>query len=370
MLHVILAAILTAPQTSPQPPAPAAAPAAPSAAPSPSPSPSPPFSAGYDATVFAFNTQGTTNGDFSNALVNLTANAGKWHGVATVGEYNFPTVGFPITQDSTPNTNTQVYSVIPVGSVQYSFNSNWSLAAGKFGALLGQESPFTFQNLNVQRGIGWAMEPTISRGVQAGYSSGPWTFTLQYNDAYYSGSGRAFEGLVGWSPSSNTNLQFAAIVPGANTGPNPTVSVGNKAEYDLMYTRQIGKLELLPYLLFVDSPASTALGYKQSESAWAAVLLGQWAFNTPWSVAFRYEYAANGSGAGDPNANADLVGFGAGSSARSITITPALHLQNGAVLRLEYSTVSLSSFAPGLGFGPGGTGASQDRFGFEFGVMR
>jgi len=366
MLHLVLAALFAAPQSS----------AAPAGTPSPAPSPAasatpvPAFAAGYDVTLFAIDTQGSWSSDFSNALLNLSANAGNFHGNATVGEYNFPTVGFPIATDSAANANTSVYSVIPVGSVQYSLGSHWSVAAGKFAALLGQESPFTYQNVNIQRGLGWAMEPTISRGVQGTYAGGPWTLTLQYNDAYYSGHDRAFEGLIGWAPSANTNLQVAAIVPNADAGPNPTVSVGNKAEYDFMYTRQIGKLQLLPYLLLVDSPSSAKLGYKKSESAWAGVLLATWTFDTPWSLAFRYEDAANGSSAGDTGANADLIGFGPGSSARTLTLTPALHFENGGVLRLEYSTISLSSFAPGLGFGAAGNGGTQNRIGFEFGVMR
>jgi hypothetical protein len=137
-----------------------------------------------------------------------------------------------------------------------------------------------------------------------------------------------------------------------------------------MYTRQIGKLQLLPYLLLVDSPSSAKQGYKRSESAWAGVVMATWTFDTPWSVALRFENAANGSSTSDSGANADLVGFGPGSSARTFTLTPTLHFENGGVLRLEYSTISLSSFTPGLGFGPSGTGASQNRIGFEFGVMR
>lgn len=369
MFQLLLAAALfVAPQSTAPPTAAPSAPA--SASPSPSPTPLPAFAAGYDVTLFALNTQGTWNADFSNALLNLTANAGNLHGNATVGEYNFPTVGFPIAQDSTANANTSVYSVIPVGLVQYSFNPHLSVAAGKFAALLGQESPFTFQNVNIERGIAWAMEPTISRGVQGSYTNGPWSLTLQYNDAYYSGHDRAFEGLIGWAPSASTNVQFAAIVPNADAGPNPTVSVGNKAEYDFMYTRQIGKLQLLPYVLLVDSPSSTKLAYARSESAWAGVLLATWAFNTPWSVALRYENAANSSSVSDNGANADLIGFGPGSSARTLTVTPTFRFGDGGVLRLEYSTISLSSFTSGLGFGPSGTGGSQDRIGFEFGVMR
>lgn len=368
MLHLILAALFSAQQT----PSPAPSGTAATAAPSPTPSPTsaPPLAAGYDVTLFSINAEGANTADFSNLLLNLTANAGNFHGTATIGEYNFPTLGFPVTTDNAHNANTSLYSVIPVGDVQYSFNSHWSVAAGKFAALLGQESAFTYQNANIERGIGWSMEPVISNGVQAGYTGGPWTLTLQYNNAYYSSGDRAFEGLAGWAPSSRTDLQFAFIVPNANAKPNATVTVGNKAEYDLMYTRQIGKLQLLPYLLFVNSPASPDLGYKQSENAWAGVVIGTWTFSTPWSAALRYEYAANESSISDTGANADLIGFGPGSKANTFTITPTLHLENGAVVRLEYSYVSLSSFASGLGFGPSGVSSSQNRVGFEIGVNR
>ncbi len=238
-----------------------------------------------------------------------------------------------------------------------SFNSHISVAVGKFAALLGQESPFTYQNLNVQRGIAWSMEPTISRGLQAAYTTGPWTVTLQENDGYYSGFGRAVEGLIGWGPSGNTNLQFAFIIPGANTGPNTTTAVANKAEYDLMYTRQIGRLQLLPYVLYVNSPASPRLSYTRAEHATAAVLLTAWTFSAQCSLPVRYEYVANGGSSGDTSANADLVGFGPGSHAQSITLTPTYRFTNGAMVRLEFSSVSTSSQPV------------QYRAGFEIGVM-
>ncbi len=161
---------------------------------------------------------------------------------------------------------------------------------------------------------------------------------------------------MGWSPSTNTSVQFAAMIPGANVPPNVTTSVGNKQEYDLMYTRTIGKLEVLPYVLWVHSPASHVLGYTNGENANAEVLLGTWTFSPQWSVAFRYEEARNASSASDPSPNADLVGFGAGASAISQTLTSAYHFGNGGVVRLEYSHVSATNLI-------------QNRFGFEFGVM-
>ena len=329
------------------------------AAPAPSPSPSPAVTLGEEFTVYAFRTNPdrVTFADLSNAMLNVTANAGKWQANASAGYYAFPTLGVPLAQTYQAGANTRLYSELPLAALQYNFDSHFSVAAGKFAALLGQESPFTWQNLDVQRGLGWNMEPTISRGIQASYTNGPWTLTLQENDAYYSGSNRAFEGLIGFAPTANTSLQFAAIVPGANVPPNPTVSIGNKAEYDLMLTQTSGKLQLLPYYLWVTSPSSAALGYTNTGHATAAVLLAAWTFSPQWLIAARYEDARNQSSAADLSPNADLVGFGPGSSAQSFTVTSTLRFDSSGVLRLEYSSVRPSS------------GPSQQRFGFEFGVM-
>lgn len=320
--------------------------------------PAPVISVAPEFTLYDFRTNGISysNANVGNALLNLTVNARNLRANATAGTYGFPAIGFPLLPDDAAGANVMLYSPLPVAALTYGFNSHLSVAAGKFAALLGQESPFTYQNINVQRGIAWSMEPTISRGLQVSYSNGSWSATLQENDGYYSGGIRAFEGLIAWSPSTNTSLQLAAIVPGANVPPNPTTTVANKAEYDLMYTRTIGKLQLLPYFLWVTSPASSALGYTRAENASAAVVLGTWNFSPQWNLAFRFEGAWNASSPSDPSPNADLVGFGHGSSASSQTFTPAYRFGNGGVLRIEYSHV----FATGL---------DQSRYGVEFGVM-
>lgn len=370
MLYLVLATLLAA---------------APAPSPAPTPAPPPALTIGGDFTFYAIHTTGVNalgafdtdtgadladRADLSNLLLNVNAVSGKLRASATIGEYAFPTLGAALNPDAQTSANVSLYSALPVAAVTYSFDSHLSIAAGKFAALLGQEAPFTFQNVNIQRGLGWAMEPTISRGVQAAYANGPWTLTLQENDAYYSGHNRAFEGLIGYAPSAKTTLQFAAIVPGANVPPNSTVAVGNKAEYDLMLTQVLGKLQLSPYFLWINSPASPTLGYSKSASATAGVVIATWSFSTPWSIALRYETVRNNSSTADTNPNADLIGYGPGSSARTFTVTPAIHFSgSSAVLRLEFSNVSLSSFGPGLGFGTSGLGASQSRAGFELGVM-
>lgn len=357
--------------------------AAPAPTPTPTPTPAPPVTWGGDFLISSFHTNGVNatgtldtpigvdkpdRTDFSALMVNVAATSGKFKATASAGEYNLISAGFAINPSTQRGANTELFGALPFVALQYAFSNQWSVAAGKFAALLGQESPMTWQNVNVQRGLAWSMEPTISRGVHVAYSQGPWSATLEYNDAYYSGNKRAAEGIVGYAPTSGSNFQFAWIVPSADAPANPTVTVGNKTEYDFMYAGQVGKLQLLPYLLWVHSPSSTALGYPRSESAFAGVLMGTYAFNSDFSVAARFESASNSSGMTDTSPNADLVGYGPGSGADSITITPTYH-RGWAFARLEYSHVGVRNAAPGLAFGTTGNLRSQDRFGVEFGGM-
>ncbi len=137
----------------------------PSASPNPQPTqtPAPAIAVAPEFALYDFQTA-----DVSDALLNFSINLGKLHANATAGDYAFPVVGFPLVPDNAPGANVALYSPLPLATLTYQFNPHGGITAGKFASLLGQESPFTYQNLNVQRGIAWNMEPAISRGVQFG----------------------------------------------------------------------------------------------------------------------------------------------------------------------------------------------------------
>lgn len=366
---------------------------APTPPPSPSPAPSPtaaPTPVSYGTIggalgVFGFHSNNpnatgaldTANGndladraDLSNLLVNAAYTSGLFRAAATVGGYNFLTVGQAINSTFQHGANTNLYTVLPLVSLQYaSKDGHVTVIAGKLPPLLGQESNFTYQNVNIERGLGWSLEPVVSRGVHVGYVNGAWSAAAEENDGYYSGTKRALEYSLAWAPSSATTLSFASIVPNRDTPPNPTAAIANKAEYNLMYSHTIGKLQLSPYLLLVSSPASAALGYAQNESAFAAVLLGAYAFTSQYSVGFRYENVADRSSTSDMGLNADLLGYGPGSAADTYTLTPTYKSGN-VTLRVEYAHVVVRNAAAGLAFGSQGTLAIQNRFGFEIGATR
>ncbi len=351
--------------------------------PTPSPAPSPPVTVSGIVSGFTFTSDNpnatgaldTASGadlssrtQLSNALITVARTNGTLRFSLTAGAYNFPVVGAAINPTFQQLTNTSLYGYLPIAYVQYVPNANWTISAGKLPTLQGQENGFTFQNPNIQRGLVWNAELVVSRGVRVAYTGSKISAALEYNDGFYSGSHRAVEGMLGWNPTPSNSLQVIFFLPDANTPSNNTVLIANKREYDLMYTQQIGKLQLLPYALWVQSPASSALGYVRTQSAFGAVLLANYAFNGAFSLGGRFETVGNSSSTSDFSFNSDLVGYGPGSSATTFTLTPAYKTPNFFV-RGEWSHVTANSVFPSLGFGAGGLLTNQTRLGLEVGAQ-
>lgn len=351
--------------------------------PTPSPAPSPPVTTSGIVSGFTFTSDNpnaagaldTASGadlssrtQLSNALITVAHSSGPLRFSITAGAYNFPVAGVAINPTFQKVANTNLFGYLPNAYVQYVPNARWTISAGKLPTLLGQENTFTFQNINIQRGLIWNMEPVVSNGIRVAYSNANFSAAMEYNDGFYSGTRRAVEGLLGWNPTPASSLQFIFIIPDANTPPNTTAFIANKREYDVMYTQQIGKLQLLPYALWVQSPASTAAGYVKAESAFGAALLADYAFNGALSLGGRFEAVGNASSVNDASLNSDLVGYGPGSSATTFTLTPAYKTPH-LFVRGEWSHVVANNVFPGLGFGTGGLRTNQTRLGLEVGAQ-
>lgn len=364
-------------------PSPAAS-AAPSPTPSPTPTPNPAkvsidpvltFSSISTSNVNSAGSFDTATGadkssrtDISNALVNITKPNGTVRYGAGVGIYSFPVVGVAGNKTTDGNANTGLYTALPWWYVEDVPNGSFNVMAGKLGTLIGPEGIFTYQNFNIQRGLLWNMEPVVSRGVRFTGTRGNWTGALEIDDGFYSGRYLGFEGSVSLAGGSITTYQFNFLIPNQSAPSNPTAAVANRRVYNPVVLINTAKWQLQPYLLFVDSPASAALGYTKDEHAFGTAFLADYALSGPWSAGIRIEYAKNGSDQSDLSPNANLLGYGPGSSAWTYTLTPTY--KNKAVMaRVEFSQVSVANFTPGLGFGNAGTGSTQSRVGFEVGVQ-
>jgi hypothetical protein len=161
---------------------------------------------------------------------------------------------------------------------------------------------------------------------------------------------------------------FVALIPNSRTPGNPTASVANKELLNVVFSRTRGNLQIAPYILYARSPAAASLGYKGPESSFGGAFLANWTLSSHFTTAFRYETLHNASTVGDTSANADLVGYGSGSGVNTYTLTPGW--SNGhAFARMDFSSVRVTSPAPGLAFGDLGTQRNQFRTMVEVGVQ-
>ncbi|HME82271.1 MAG TPA: outer membrane beta-barrel protein [Candidatus Eremiobacteraceae bacterium] len=353
----------------------------PSASASPSPSPAVQLHGVFSATeIFTSGVNATGSFDtptgadlasrfnVSNAFAILTKNQGTLQYALQAGAYSIPVVGFAGNKTIAGNANTGLYGPVPLAYLEYVPSSNFNVSAGVLATLTGAESTFTYEDWNIQRGAVWNVENAVSRGVRMSFTTGKLSVTGGANDGFYSGSWVAAEGSLNYVPDSNESLLFVALIPNAQTPPNPTASVANKELLNLVYTRTLGKLQIAPYVLWAHSPSAPGLGYTSSESAFGAAVLADMNFSSKWSTALRYETLHNSSMPGATSLNADLVGYGPGSGVNTLTLTP--EWKDGPVFaRVDFSEAWPGYYTPGLAFGTGGTGNSQFRTALELGIQ-
>jgi hypothetical protein len=368
--------------------APSSSPAAPGS-PSPSPQPSSTSLSLGALTIdgvasgFAAYTSGTNpSGSFdtatgadrasryelSNAFLIVNKDAGVFRYGFAAGVYNIPVVGFALNPTLQNGANTSLYTALPSVYAMYAPTGSFNIEAGKLATFTGQESTYTYENPTIERGIIWNMETAVSRALRINLTGSKFNGGLEVDDGFYSGNRLGVQGQLTNTPTSNLTLEFVFVMPNPNAPGNPTSSIANKRLFNPLLTYTNGKWTFSPYLLWVQSPAVSALGYTRSENAFGAVLNASYAMNPEWNLAGRVEYGKNGSSMSDLSANANLLGYGPGSDAWTYTLTPA-YRKGIFFARIDLSQANVNGFSPGLGFGAAGTQHAQFRTVFETGLQ-
>jgi hypothetical protein len=311
-------------------------------------------------------------GDASNAMVTVQKSDGVFQFVVQAGVYSFPTLGSGYIKSTDQPEAT--FGFAPVAYVKIAPNANWSFQAGQLPTLIGAELPFTYQNMNIERGLLWNTEPLFSRGFQANYTNGPWAASVAITDGFYSNNLTTLSGLLTYTFKNSDALTFAVsgnVSHNLKNLPFATPSALQQGQvYNLIFTHSMGKLTITPYLQFNNVPHVTF--FTPSGTIWAGAVLAKYSFTSEISVAGRVEYESS-SGA------ANLL-YGSKSNAWSITITPTY--QKGIFFaRLEGSYTGVSgitrfecdsqvgTFCSGTGLGQDGLATSQIRGVFEAGVI-
>jgi len=297
--------------------------------------------------------------DMTNAMVNVQKTDGWLQFFVSGGLYSFPTVGYPYF--TATSTTSGSFGYAPVAYLKLVPNSNWSVEAGKLPTLIGDEYGFTYQNMNIERGLLWNNEPIVSRGVQVNYTNGPLTVSLSWNDGTYSNVLNVLSGLAsyGFNGGADT-LAFAAA---GNLGGGNFSFLNSGSVYNLIYTHTSGPWTISPYFQYNATPS--VFGRKGTD-VWAGAVLVNYAVDDNWKIAGRAEYESESGTPGSFATYADILGYGPGTSAWSITLTPTYQYKV-FFARVDASYVGLSSAT--IGFGSNFHSSSQLRGVLEAGVV-
>ena len=287
------------------------------------------------------------------------------------GAYTIPSLGTPYV--NTQKATGDFFTALPVANLKIAPNDAFNIQGGKLPTLIGAEYTFTFQNMNIERGLLWNQEPAISRGAQVNYIMDPLAFSFSWNDGFYSDR---FTWLSGSATYTFDKENTFELVAGGNYAHTTKATLAtplfqnNETIFNAIYTYNSAPWTITPYFQYTHVPANSTIGAFTAASTYGGAILANYSFaeDSPlsgFSLPIRFEYI--GSTGTLANGAPNLL-YGPGSNAWSITLTPTYQYKV-FFARAEVSHVGTSSTTSGLVFGPTGTNTTQTRFMFEAGVL-
>jgi hypothetical protein len=302
--------------------------------------------------------------DVSNAQVFIQKTDGLLQFYLQVGGYSLPALGsqyWGLTNLSSAHEN--FYGIVPVVYLKLAPTPEFNVLAGKLPSLIGAESTFTFQNMNIERSLLWNQEPVVSRGVQTNWAKGPWSLSLSLNDGFYSGRLNWLSGSASYAFSSKDSLTFVAAGNFGQTSkasPATPLLQNNGRIFNLILTHSDGPLSVTPYLQYTCVPRNPGLAIEGESSTFSAEVLATYTFTEIFSLAARAAYQIS--------SGTENLLFGPRSRAFTLTLTPTWQIDRYFV-RAEISYVKALQATSGSVFGATGTATSQTRWMIETGIL-
>jgi hypothetical protein len=280
------------------------------------------------------------------------------------GAYNLPSLGTPFL--ATDKTITNLYGPLPVGFLKLQAGKNTSILIGQLPTLIGAEYTFTFENMNIERGLLWNQENAVTRGIQLNQTMGKVTASLSWNDGFYSNRYTWLSGSLAYANGPHA----IAFVAGGNYGQTAfqnyaTPVQNNGSIYNVIYTFTKGPWIIQPYIQFTNVPTNLKIGIAKGASTDGGAVLLSHAFKHGFSLAGRWEYITSTGSAAQDAVN---LMYGPGSAGTSVTVTPTFQY-GGLFFRGDVSFVHASNYTKGDVFGPTGLQQNQTRAVAEIGFM-
>ncbi len=306
----------------------------------------------------------STQAALSNGQVFIQKTDGVFQFYVQAGAYNIPALGTPFL--ATDKTMSNLFGPVPVAFAKLQAGKNTSILAGALPTLIGAEYTFTFENMNIDRGLLWNQENAVNRGVQVNQTMGKVTASLSWNDGFYSNRYSWLTGSLTYASGPHS----LAFVAGGNAGQTAvqtyaTPVQNNSSIYNVIYTYNKGSWILQPCWQYTNVPTNAKVGVVKGASTNGAAILVNHTFKHGFSLPARWEYITSSGSAAQQSVN---LMYGPGSAATSITVTPTFQY-GGFFVRGDLAYVHASGITPGYGFGRSGRSQSQPRAMAEFGFM-
>lgn len=323
-----------------------------------------------------FPTNNSNLADISNAMLIVEQGKGPVRFFAQFGYYDILDLGQPDQRASQQTINT--FGLLPQAYISFVPSKNWSLSIGKLPALGGYESSFSYQNINIERGLLWSQTSSFSKGLQIDYADGPFSAAVAWTDGFYSNRLNWLGTQMFYQLSQTQKVGVVwtgAISPNSYTSPSTPLLQNNSQIMNLLYELTYRRWSFTPYLQYTYIPQNTSIGITQSSQTYGGALLMNYKFDVnedasptgyqKVSLPLRFEYLQS---SGTPGSNAPNSSYGPGSSAWTATFTPTIQYQK-YFARLEVSLIRIYQFSSGLGFGANQQNSSQYRGILELGMM-
>jgi hypothetical protein len=309
----------------------------------------------------------TNVGGINNGQVFVQKTDGLFQFYAQAGAYSITSLGSPYI--STPlatwganSPSGNLWGWFPQGFAKIAPTDNFSIQAGKLPTLIGAEYTFSFENINIERGLLWNQEPAVSKGAQANYTLGPVAASLSFTDGFDSGVWNWLTGAVTYTLNPTNSFEFVAGgnlgLTKANTLRTPVLQ-NNSTIYNLIYTYNSDPWIIQPYFQATHVQGNDGV-YGPGAATLGGALLVNYDVGGGFNLGGRLEYI------GTLGSNNLL--YGPGSGAFSLTFTPTYQYRY-FFARGEVSFVKANSITNGDAFGSSGTNTTQTRLLVETGIL-
>jgi Putative beta-barrel porin-2, OmpL-like. bbp2 len=195
------------------------------------------------------------------------------------GAYTIPSLGTPYF--NTQKATGDFFTALPVANLKLQPTDAFSIQGGKLPTLIGAEYTFTFQNMNIERGLLWNQEPAISRGAQLNYTMDPLAFSFSWNDGFYSDRFTWLSGSATYTLDKENTFELVAGGNYAHTDKSTLATPlfqNNETIFNAIYTYNSAPWTITPYFQYTHVPASSTIGAFTSAATYGGAILANYLF--------------------------------------------------------------------------------------------